>query len=147
MTTMSAQSDVGGAGDETASDEAGAIAAQVARALADVKAEDVRVLDVRGLTDVTDFMVIATGSAERHIRALSDSARSALREGGRKVLGSEGGKDSGWIVVDAGDVVVHLFSRSLRRYYDLDGLWADAAEVDLGRAGGQGTLAGGGGLE
>ena len=144
---MSAQSDVGGAGDETASDEAGAIAAQVARALADVKAEDVRVLDVRGLTDVTDFMVIATGSAERHSRALSDSARSALREGGRKVLGSEGGKDSGWIVVDAGDVVVHLFSRSLRKYYDLDGLWADAAEVDSGRADDQGTRAEGGGLE
>jgi len=115
----------GGAGDD-----AGALALSVARALLDMKAEDVRVLDVRGLTSVTDFMVVATGSGERHVRAMSDTVRSVLRECGREILGSEGSKESGWFVIDAADVVTHVFSRSMRKYYDLDGLWADAAEVE-----------------
>jgi ribosome-associated protein len=123
----------GGAGDD-----AGALAIAVAEALLDMKSEHVRVLAVRELTSITDFMVIATGSGDRHVRAMSDTVRGALRERGREILGSEGSKDSGWIVVDAADVVVHLFSRSLRKYYDLDGMWADAAEVpvreDCGKA-------------
>ena len=114
-----------------ASDDAGVLAVSVAEALLDVKAEDVRVLDVRGLTSVTDFMVLATGSGDRHVRAMSDTVRGALREHGRDILGSEGSKDSGWMVVDAVDVVTHVFSRPMRRYYDLDGLWADAAEIEV----------------
>jgi ribosome-associated protein len=113
------------------SDDAREVAVSLSRTLVELKGENVRALDVRGLTDVTDFMVVATGSSERHVRALSDALREALREAGRRIIGSEGSKDSGWIVVDAGDVVAHVFSRSLRRYYDLDGLWADAAEVEV----------------
>ena len=124
-----------GEGTETPSDDAGALAISVAEALLDMKAEHVRVLDVRGLTSVTDFMVIATGSGDRHVSAMSDAVRGALRERGREILGSEGSKDSGWMVIDAADVVTHVFSRSMRRYYDLDGLWADAAEIEAGGTG------------
>ncbi|MHC4253201.1 MAG: ribosome silencing factor [Planctomycetota bacterium] len=115
-----------------ADDDAGALAVSVAEALLDMKAENARVLDVRGLTSVMDFMVLATGSGDRHVRAMSDTVRGTLREHGREILGSEGSKDSGWIVIDAADVVTHVFSRSMRRYYDLDGLWADAAEIEIG---------------
>ncbi len=86
---------------------------------------------MRELTSITDFMVLATGSGERHVRAMSDTVRGALREHGREILGSEGSKDSGWMVIDAADVVTHVFSRSMRKYYDLDSLWADAAEIEV----------------
>ncbi|MHC4202061.1 MAG: ribosome silencing factor, partial [Planctomycetota bacterium] len=102
------------------------LAAALARAAGDLKAEAVKILDVRGLTDVTDFMVLATGTGERHLRAISDALEAAVREESRKRLGTEGSEGSGWIVVDVGDVVAHLFSGDRRVYYDLDGLWGDA---------------------
>ncbi len=120
---------------EGAGDDAGALAIAVAEALLDMKAEHVRILAVRELTSVTDFMVLATGSGDRHVRAMSDTVRGVLREHGREILGSEGSKDSGWMVIDAADVVTHVLSRSMRKYYDLDGMWADAAEVAVGGAG------------
>jgi ribosome-associated protein len=116
----------GGAGDD-----AGALAVIVAQALLDMKAEHVRVLGVREISSIADFMVLATGSGDRHVRAMSDTVRLALREHGREILGSEGSKDSGWMVIDAADVVTHVFSRTMRRYYDLDGLWADAVEMEI----------------
>ena len=90
---------------EGAGDDAGALAIVVAESLLDMKADHVRVLAVRELTSITDFMVIATGSGERHVRAMSDTLRGVLREQGREILGSEGSKDSGWIVVDAAPLV------------------------------------------
>jgi len=123
-----------------AGDDAGALAVSVAESLLDMKAENVKVLDVRGLTSVTDFMVVASGSGDRHVRALSDEARGCLREHGREILGSEGSKDSGWMVVDAADVVTHVFSRPMRRFYDLDGLWADASEIEVAVPGAPGDV-------
>ena len=102
------------------------LAVALARAAGGLKAEAVRILDVRGLTDVTDFMVLATGTGERHLRALSDALEATVREESRTRLGTEGSEGSGWIVVDVGDVVAHLFSGDRRVYYDLDGLWGDA---------------------
>jgi ribosome-associated protein len=107
------------------------LAFALSRALDEVKAEDLKMLDVHGLTDVTDFMVLATSTGERHLKALAGAAREAVRSAGRSLLGTEGEEASGWIVVDAGEVVAHLFTRRLRAYYDLDGLWADARPVEL----------------
>ena len=107
-------------------------AVTLARAAGDLKAEAVRILDVRGLTDVTDFMVLATGTGERHLGAMSDAVKAAVRAEGRERLGSEGSEGSGWIVVDVGDVVAHLFSEARRAYYDLDGLWGDAKVLECG---------------
>ena len=113
--------------------EGEALAALVAGAVDELKAEDVRVLDVRGLTDVTDFMVLASAGSVRHLRALHGAAEEAVRSGGRHVIGSESETGTGWTVVDTGDVVCHLMTRALRAYYDLEGLWADAWAVELGR--------------
>jgi len=103
------------------------LAARAARTVAELKALDVKVLDVGALTDVMDYMVLATGQSDRHLRALAIALEELLDELGRTLVGREGEDRSGWIVIDAGDVVVHLLNRALRAYYDIDGLWADAA--------------------
>jgi len=102
------------------------LAAAIAEALEGLKAQEVRILDVRGLTDVMDFVVLATCLSERQMKALRAAAEEAVDAGGRSALGSEGTEASGWVVVDTGDVVTHLMTRVARAYYDLDGLWADA---------------------
>ena len=110
--------------------EGAALAAVLTRELDDLKAEDVRVLDVRALTDVMDFIVLASANGVRHLRAVCDAAARAVREAGRHAIGEGGDAETGWTVVDTGDVVCHLMTRALREYYDLDGLWADAPAVD-----------------
>lgn len=95
----------------------------------ELKAEAVRVLDAGGLTDVFDFMVLATGGSARQLAALLRAVMDLLEGEGQRPIGVEGTEESGWVLVDIGEVVVHLFSRELRRYYDLDGLWADAETV------------------
>ncbi|GAG46702.1 unnamed protein product [marine sediment metagenome] len=76
--------------------------------------------------------MIATGMSERHLKAMSAAVEAVASEEERTLLGVEGESSSGWIVVDVGDVVAHLFSAALRAYYDLDGLWADAKVVRPG---------------
>jgi len=112
-------------------DDGPAFACLIARALRDEKAEDVGVLDVRGLTDVTDFLVIATSMSERQLKSLAQLAEDTIEGAGRTLIGNEGDRSSGWIVVDTGDVVTHLLTRAMREYYDLNGLWADAPVVDI----------------
>jgi ribosome-associated protein len=113
--------------------EGAALAALLARAADELKAEDVRVLDVPGLTDVMDFMVLATAGSVRQLRAVCDAAEEAVGEAGRHTIGQPGEAAAGWVVVDTGDVVCHLMTEALRAYYDLDGLWADARAVDFAR--------------
>lgn len=91
--------------------------------LDDGKAEDIRVLDVRELTDVTDCMVVATGNSSRHVGALADRVLEAMREQGLRPLGVEGSDDSEWILIDFGDIVCHLMLPKTREFYDLEGLW------------------------
>ncbi len=110
--------------------EGEALAAAMARAVDALKADDVRVLDVRGLTDVMDFIVLATAGSQRQLRALHGAAEDAVKAAGRHVIGQKSEAASGWTVVDTGDVVCHLMTRALRQYYDLDGLWADARAVE-----------------
>ena len=102
----------------------------LARGLDEGKAERVRVLDVRGLTDVADFLVIATALSERQLAALAAAAEAVVESSGRTHLATEGTGASGWMVVDTGEVVTHLLTREARSYYDLDGLWADAKVLD-----------------
>ncbi len=114
--------------------EGAGLAAGIARAVDGLKAEDVLVLDVRGLTDVMDFMVLASAGSTRQLHALHGAAEDAVRGAGRHAIGAEGDAGTGWSVVDTGDVVCHLMTRDLRAYYDLDGLWGDARAVDPGGA-------------
>jgi ribosome-associated protein len=97
----------------------------VVDALDAAKGDDVRALDVRGMTDITDFMIIASGATDRHIKALAEHVRDAMRAHGYKPLGIEGEDSGDWILVDFGDVVVHLMRPATRSFYDLEGLWSE----------------------
>jgi len=101
------------------------------RALADnKKAENLIVLDVRELSTVTDFFVIATGSSEPHLRAIENEILDGLRkEHELKPVHTEGSAQSNWIVADFFDVIVHIMKADVRAHYDIEGLWADAAQV------------------
>ena len=95
----------------------------VLAALADAKGEQVKLLDVRKLTDITDYMVVATGTSERHVYALGERVLSQMREAGWKSLGIEGEEVRDWVLVDFVDVVVHVMLAATRKHYDLEGLW------------------------
>lgn len=95
----------------------------------DKKAEDVKVLDIKRLSTIADYLVLATGKSDRQTQAIADSIRQGLKKFG-KVLDIEGEKEGTWIVIDYGDVIVHVFHEELRRYYNLDGLWEAAPLVD-----------------
>ncbi len=99
---------------------------QITEALLDKQGEDILVLDLQGLTTLTDYFVICSATSTRQLDALEWGVRERLKhmEGGAVLpQGVEGTPDSGWILLDYGDVVVHLFSEAMRRYYDLEDLW------------------------
>jgi len=99
--------------------------AMVLAALEDAKANDVRQLDVRRLTDITDWMVVASGTSTRHVLALADHVRTQVKAQGPSPIGTEGESGSDWVLLDYGDVVVHLMLPDTRGFYDLEGLWDD----------------------
>lgn len=100
----------------------------VVAALEDVKGVDIATLDVRGKTAITDFMVIATGTSDRHVKALADNVLKDARDAGVKPLGVEGDTSAEWILLDLNDVVVHVMLRDVRDFYNLEKLWS----VDAG---------------
>ena len=92
--------------------------------LDDAKAMDVQVLDVSGITTITDRMIIASGRSERQVKALAEKVIESAKEQGIKPLGIEG--DSGnWILVDLGDIIAHLMHPTTRAYYQLEKLWSE----------------------
>ena len=99
--------------------------AMVLAALEDAKANDIRQLDVRRLTDITDWMVVASGTSTRHVLALADHVRTQVKAQGLSPIGTEGESGSDWVLLDYGDVVVHLMLPDTRGFYDLEGLWDD----------------------
>lgn len=101
------------------------------QALYDKKAENITVLDLEGISSIADYFVIATGTSDPHLRALSGAAEDALREEGVRVLGRDRTPGTGWMVVDAYDFIVHLFTPETRRRYNLEGLWKDAEPVQV----------------
>jgi ribosome-associated protein len=104
-----------------------------ARVATDYKAQDVVVLDMRGITPLYDFMILATGSSRRQIHTLAEEIDAAMAHEGDTRLGIEGYQSAKWVVQDYGDIVVHLFDAEARRYYGLDDLWADATRLDWER--------------
>lgn len=95
----------------------------VVRALDDGKAEDIKSVDVRKLTSIADFMVIATGRSSRQVKGLADRVLDAAREHNLKPIGVEGEQTSEWILVDLGDVIVHVMQPEPRLFYQLEKLW------------------------
>ncbi len=92
-------------------------------ALDDMKAREVTVLDVRGKTSVTDYMVVASGTSERHVHALADHVVEAMAAHRIKPLGVEGEHSRDWVLVDLGDVIVHVMLPETRQFYQLEKLW------------------------
>ena len=103
----------------------------IAEAALDRKALDVEILDVSGKVDYADFLVLASGTSDRHVAAIAESVEGALRKKRVTLLGIEGLPESQWVLMDFGDVVAHVFCGELRSYYDLEGLWIDAARVPV----------------
>lgn len=93
-------------------------------ALEEVKALDIQVLDVRNLTTITDTMIIASGRSDRQVRALADKLIEKAKELGIPPLGVEGEQQGTWILVDMGDVIVHIMHPTTRAYYQLEKLWS-----------------------
>ena len=93
-------------------------------ALEDLKAEDITVLDVLGKTTVTDWIIVASGSSSRHVKSIANSVISSARQAGSPPLGFEGEAEGEWVLVDLGDVIVHVMQRQVREYYDLESLWS-----------------------
>lgn len=104
---------------------------QAISALEDKKAEAVRILDVRGKSSITDYLVIATGTSDPHVKALKSALDMALKEAGVQLIGEDRALGSGWLVVDAFDFMIHLQTEEMREFYRLDQLWKDAPEVTL----------------
>lgn len=107
------------------------VAKLVIAALEDVKAQDIVSINVREKTSVTDFMVIASGTSNRHVKSLVDNVLEKVKEKGVRPLGSEGLDTGEWALLDLGDVVVHVMLPTARQFYDLERLWQGA---ELSRA-------------
>lgn len=102
---------------------------------ADKKGEQVTILDVRGICGYADWFVIASGLSERQSAAIAKSVDDSFRRGGVKPYGVEGLKQGNWVVLDYGDLVVHVFLDGAREYYDLEGFWSDGKSVALDEEG------------
>jgi ribosome-associated protein len=101
------------------------------RALDEKKAGDLRVLDVRGVSSITDYLVIATATSEPHVRALRVELEKAVDSAKTHIVGFETAHESGWAVMDAFDVMVHIFTPERRARYGLEKLWRDGSEVPV----------------
>ncbi|MFA6498206.1 MAG: ribosome silencing factor [Desulfurivibrionaceae bacterium] len=102
-----------------------------ALAALDKKAEDLVVLDVRGLSSFTDFFVIMSGRSTRHVQGLAQAVDAALRHKNVKDGNTEGLNEGHWVLLDYNDVIVHIFYNEDRSFYDIEGLWHDAPRVEM----------------
>lgn len=103
-----------------------------AKALDSKKAQNLMMLDVKAVTTLTEYMLIATGTSDTHLRALCDEVEKKMEEAGERVWHREGYRGDTWIVMDFCGVMVHVFTQEQRKFYDLERLWGDAPVVDLG---------------
>jgi len=115
----------------TASDESREIAIMIATAGIEKKASGLEVIDVAGRVDYADFLVLMSGRSDRHVTALASAIEEALRAKGKRALAVEGLPHANWVLMDFGDVVVHVFQDDARSAYDIDALWMDARRVPV----------------
>lgn len=103
---------------------------KIVKVLDDKKAKDIVAIEITEVTILADYFIIATGTSNTHIKALADDAEDALSKEGIHPKGIEG-RATGWILIDFGTVIVHLFLPDTRSYYNLERLWADANKLDI----------------
>lgn len=108
------------------------LAKRIASLAADKKAKDIAAFDVRGLTLLADVFVLCTATSEPQLKAVFHWVHDELKAAGFAPLRTEGGFKDGWLVIDYGTVIFHIFRERARAFYDLDGMWGDAVALDLG---------------
>lgn len=101
------------------------------RAVADRKALDMVVLDMREASSITDYFLICSGGSHRQVQGIADAIDEHLAQRGVAALGVEGYREARWILMDYGDVIVHVFAQETREFYDLERLWGNASKIDL----------------
>jgi ribosome-associated protein len=124
----------GSAGKSKVSKTAPSLKTVVVDALADMKALEVKVLDVRGLTDIADWMVIASGTSDRHVRSVAQRVVERTKEAGFRPHGVEGQQDSDWVLIDLNEMIVHVMLPRVREFYGLEKLWDMTATKRAARA-------------
>jgi len=107
---------------------------RVVEACEDVKGQDVAVLDVRRISDFTDYFVVVSGRSDRQVQGITNRVVEELHQLGIDTYSVEGYEDAQWVLIDCGDVVVHVFYEPVREYYDLESLWIQAPKVELSAA-------------
>jgi ribosome-associated protein len=122
------------AGNGAAAKAARSLKTVVIDALADMKALEVKVLDVRGLTDVADLMVIASGTSDRHVRSVAQRVVERTKEAGFRPHGVEGQQDGDWVLIDLNEMIVHVMLPRVREFYGLEKLWDITATKRAARA-------------
>ena len=103
----------------------------IVEAALDRKVGDVVGLDVREISSFADTFIIATGTSDRHVRAVADSIEAALKAHGEPPMGIEGYDEGRWVLIDCDDTIVHIFQQEIRDHYDLERLWSDAPALEL----------------
>jgi len=98
------------------------------------KALDIVLLDLRGLSNITDYFLIISGNSDRHVQGIAEAILENMEKEGHRPLGIEGLSQGKWVLLDYDDVVIHIFYEPVRKYYDLEGLWADAPRLVLDEA-------------
>ena len=106
---------------------------EIIAALEDTKGRNIEILDVRDLTDITDYMIIASGTSSRHVSSLADKVITRLREQGLRPIGTEGLDSGEWTLIDYGDIVVHVMQPQARAFYALEKLWRSTESARLSR--------------
>ena len=105
----------------------------VIHALEDKKAEDIRIIDISEISTIADYFIIAGGSNKSQIQALCDNVEEVLYKAGCELKQKEGYETANWVLMDFGDLIVHIFDKENRLLYDLERLWRDGKEIDIKR--------------
>ncbi len=111
--------------------EAKELAKLAIQALEDKKAEDVKVIDISDVSTIADYFIIASGKNRSQIQAMCDNVEETLERAGAAMKQTEGYKNANWILMDYGDIIVHIFDTENRLFYDLERIWRDGKEMDL----------------
>lgn len=117
---------------KTGKDQSKEIAKLAIQALEDKKAEDIKVIDISEVSVLADYFIIASGTNRSQIQALTDNVEEMLGKAGMAVKQIEGYDSANWILMDFGDIIVHIFDKENRLFYDLERIWRDGKSVDLG---------------